>query len=93
MIIGAPSRSWIIAANVLLGVNQGLAWSMTVIMKRPSYCQSASDRPAKPDRRPILNATKPKGFRRRYTRFAVSFINVMREALTWITLSSSRTFR
>ena len=33
MIILAPSWSWIIAANVLLGVNQGLAWSMTVIMK------------------------------------------------------------
>jgi MFS family permease len=33
MIIWAPSWSWIIAANVLLGVNQGLAWSMTVIMK------------------------------------------------------------
>jgi MFS family permease len=33
MIIWAPSWEWIIAANVLLGVNQGLAWSMTVIMK------------------------------------------------------------
>jgi hypothetical protein len=29
MIIWAPSWSWIIAANVLLGMNQGLAWSMT----------------------------------------------------------------
>jgi MFS family permease len=29
----APSWSWIVAANVLLGVNQGLAWSMTVLMK------------------------------------------------------------
>ena len=29
----APSWEWIVAANVLLGVNQGLAWSMTVIMK------------------------------------------------------------
>jgi len=33
MIIWAPSWSWIITANVLLGINQGLAWSMTVIMK------------------------------------------------------------
>jgi MFS family permease len=33
MIMLAPSWSWIVAANVLLGVNQGLAWSMTVIMK------------------------------------------------------------
>jgi MFS family permease len=33
LIIWAPAWSWIIAANVLLGVNQGLCWSMTVIMK------------------------------------------------------------
>lgn len=29
----APSWGWIVAANVLLGLNQGLAWSMTVNMK------------------------------------------------------------
>ena len=29
----APSWWFIVAANVLLGVNQGLAWSMTVVMK------------------------------------------------------------
>jgi MFS family permease len=28
-----PSWGWIVAANVLLGINQGFAWSMTVIMK------------------------------------------------------------
>jgi MFS family permease len=33
LVIWAPSWSWIIAANVLLGINQGLAWSTTVIMK------------------------------------------------------------
>ena len=33
IIIWAPSWGWIIAANALLGINQGLAWSMTVIMK------------------------------------------------------------
>src|SRR5262249_6548266 len=33
MIIFAPSWGWIVAANVLLGVNQGLTWSTTVIMK------------------------------------------------------------
>jgi MFS family permease len=33
MIIWAPTWSWIVAANVLLGINQGLSWSMTVIMK------------------------------------------------------------
>lgn len=33
MIIGATDWSWIIAANALLGVSQGFAWSMTVIMK------------------------------------------------------------
>jgi MFS family permease len=33
MVIWAPSWGWVIAANVLLGLNQGLAWSTTVIMK------------------------------------------------------------
>jgi MFS family permease len=33
MIGWGPSWSWIVAANALLGVNQGFAWSMTVIMK------------------------------------------------------------
>jgi MFS family permease len=33
MIMYAPSWEWIVAANVLLGANQGLAWSMTVLMK------------------------------------------------------------
>jgi MFS family permease len=33
LIAVAPSWRWIVAANLLLGVNQGLAWSMTVVMK------------------------------------------------------------
>jgi MFS family permease len=33
LIMWAPTWEWIVAANVLLGVNQGLSWSMTVIMK------------------------------------------------------------
>jgi MFS family permease len=34
LLIGvAPSWAWVVAANALLGVNQGLAWSMTVVMK------------------------------------------------------------
>jgi MFS family permease len=33
LLIWAPNWGWVIAANVLLGVNQGLAWSTTVIMK------------------------------------------------------------
>ena len=33
LIIFAPSWNWIVAANLLLGVNQGLAWSMTVTGK------------------------------------------------------------
>jgi MFS family permease len=34
LLIGlAPSWWFIVAANLLLGINQGLAWSMTVIMK------------------------------------------------------------
>jgi len=33
LIILAPSWGWVVFANVLLGVNQGLAWSTTVNMK------------------------------------------------------------
>ena len=33
ILLFAPSWNWIIFANVLLGINQGLAWSMTVNMK------------------------------------------------------------
>ncbi|MFK5635529.1 MULTISPECIES: MFS transporter [unclassified Ornithinimicrobium] len=33
MLILAPSWGWVIAANVLLGINQGLTWSTTVVMK------------------------------------------------------------
>lgn len=33
ILIYASSWNWIIAANILLGMNQGLAWSSTVVMK------------------------------------------------------------
>jgi MFS family permease len=33
MLMFAPSWGWVIAANVLLGINQGLTWSSTVVMK------------------------------------------------------------
>ena len=33
LIYFAPTWSWIVSANMLLGINQGLAWSTTVIMK------------------------------------------------------------
>ena len=33
IVMWAPSWEWVIAANALLGLNQGFAWSMTVIMK------------------------------------------------------------
>jgi MFS family permease len=33
LIIWAPSWGWIVVANILLGINQGLCWSTTVIMK------------------------------------------------------------
>lgn len=33
LIVFAPSWNWIVFANVLLGMNQGLCWSTTVIMK------------------------------------------------------------
>jgi MFS family permease len=33
LVMWAPNWSWIVFANVLLGINQGLAWSTTIIMK------------------------------------------------------------
>ncbi len=33
LLMWAPSWNWIIVANILLGINQGLAWSSTVTMK------------------------------------------------------------
>jgi MFS family permease len=33
LLIWAPAWGWVVAANVLLGVSQGLTWSTTVVMK------------------------------------------------------------
>ena len=33
LLMWAPTWGWVIAANILLGINQGLTWSTTVIMK------------------------------------------------------------
>ncbi len=33
LLIWAPEWGWVLVANVLLGINQGFAWSSTVIMK------------------------------------------------------------
>src|SRR6059058_2732368 len=33
LVMAAPTWEWIVFANVLLGINQGLCWSTTVIMK------------------------------------------------------------
>lgn len=33
LLIYAPNWNWVIYANVLLGINQGLTWSSTVVMK------------------------------------------------------------
>jgi MFS family permease len=33
LLIFAPNWNWIIFANILLGINQGLTWSSTVVMK------------------------------------------------------------
>ena len=33
LLMWAPSWNWVLAANVLLGISQGLTWSTTVIMK------------------------------------------------------------
>jgi MFS family permease len=33
MIMWAPSWGWVVAANALLGLNQGLCWTLTLLMK------------------------------------------------------------
>ncbi|MFJ6077487.1 MFS transporter [Pseudarthrobacter sp. NPDC092419] len=33
MLITAPTWGWIVAANVVLGISQGLTWSTTIVMK------------------------------------------------------------
>ncbi|MGN7226259.1 MFS transporter [Dietzia maris] len=33
MLIWAPDWGWVVAANILLGINQGLTWSTTAVMK------------------------------------------------------------
>jgi MFS family permease len=33
LLIWAPNWGWVIAANVLVGINQGLTWSTTIVMK------------------------------------------------------------
>jgi MFS family permease len=33
LLIWAPSWDWVVAANILLGINQGLTWSVAVMMK------------------------------------------------------------
>jgi MFS family permease len=33
LLMWAPSWSWVVGANALLGINQGLTWSTTVVMK------------------------------------------------------------
>ena len=33
LLIWAPSWTWVVAANLLLGISQGLTWSSTVVMK------------------------------------------------------------
>jgi MFS family permease len=33
LVMFAPSWNWVVFANILLGINQGLCWSTTVIMK------------------------------------------------------------
>ncbi len=33
ILIYAPGWNWVVAANILLGINQGLTWSSTVVMK------------------------------------------------------------
>jgi len=43
LLMYAESWTWIIAANILLGINQGLAWSSTVSMKRDLVGEKTED--------------------------------------------------
>jgi len=46
MIMWGPHWEWVVAANALLGINHGFAWSMTVIMKIDLVGQSRADWPS-----------------------------------------------
>ena len=62
LLIGlAPSWSFIVAANILLGINQGLAWSMTVVMK----IDLAGPCPPRPGARPQRSRRLPRRRRSR----------------------------
>ena len=37
MVIWAPQWEWIVAANLLLGVNQGLCWTATILMMMDTF--------------------------------------------------------
>ena len=45
LLMYATSWNWVIAANILLGINQGLAWSATVIMKIDLVGEKTGDLP------------------------------------------------
>ena len=61
LIATAPSWAWIVAANVLLGVNQGLAWSMTVVMKIDLVGPEAARLRAGAERGRRLRRSRPGG--------------------------------
>jgi MFS family permease len=42
LLMWAPSWNWVLFANVLLGISQGLTWSTTVIMKIVSSVRSSA---------------------------------------------------
>ena len=53
MLIWAPSWTWVIVANVLLGISQGLTWSTTVVMKIDQV------RPCETPSRTLATITQP----------------------------------
>ena len=73
LLMWAPSWSWVLAANALLGVSQGLTWSTTVIMKIDSgrAASGAGSRwgsTSSPATSPSRSAALATGFDRREVR-------------------------
>jgi MFS family permease len=69
LLICAPAWGWVVAANVLLGVSQGLTWSTTVIMKidlvgRERRGLAMPRRPGDPRARPPRGRPPPAPARR-----------------------------
>ena len=87
LIMLAPSWSWIVAANILLGINQGLRWSAPVIMKIDLWGQHGVGWPWASTNSPVMSRFRwqrsPPATWRRPTRYG-------RSRSTWVLSSPWR---